>query len=372
MQLTLRDIGEERFVTVLGRSVRAIQGANNAHAATPNATLHPPFPGKLKRAPRRLARFWTRKLDLPEEAATRLADQIWTGPYGASLKAFSFVFLFHMALAAFLMGIGTGVGVFIGVFFLFLWTSIIGGMVWAPRVQLTQIAERDLTVEDIEALLPNARGRLERQYFGLVLDALRTEIPSESAKSDIRAALRHLGDAIARLPSDPVATPDADILRREAQGLRMQANRETDAFVESSLLRQAEMLEQRATLAAQNGRSARRIAMLRREARTQMDSLRSVLVGFQQAQQSDVVAISQLSSALQRVSGEAKAVALARQELENEELERMYGAPLPVPNPVTTPAVQPVRPNNPGPTGPMPAPPASGNRGPWWRNNNGV
>ena len=383
MELTLRDLGQERYISLIGKRLVALQAAANGRYYAQNNTS--PFnqvtAGRGRKTPRRIARYWTKNLNISDEESQRIADQLWLGPYGATIKAFAIVFAIHMMIPLMLAGTGAppSVFLFLGMFFPALWGIIVGAMLMAPRQQLKQADERSLTVEEVETLLPTARGRLERQYFGLVMDALRTDIPTESAKSDIRAALRHLGDAISRLPADPVAAVDADALRREASGLRLQAARESDSFIEASLGRQADMLEQRAVLAAQNGRAARRMAMLRREARTQMDGLRSVLVGFAQTPQMDSASVNQLSAALHRVAGEAKAVALAHQELAEEELGRMYGGPLPTPQaiPVATPQAltQTVTPNGSGPV-PVATPPAvpTNSKDPaasrhWWTGN---
>jgi hypothetical protein len=389
MKLSVRDIGEERYITLLGRSMVTLQSAANGRYYGQNPPASPlPSSSRFAKSPARLARYWTRSLNLTEEQSQHLADQVWSGPYGATLRSFFIVMAAHTLIPIMFAAMQAPWQLVVAsLFFPALWGMIILAMLLSPRQHFKQISERNLTVEEVETLLPTARGRLERQYFGLVLDALRTEVPTVSAQSDIQTALRHLGDLIMRLPSDPVAVPDAETLRREAQALRLQAHQESDAFVEGSLQRQAEMLEQRATLTTQNGRGTRRIAMLRREARAQMDNLRAVLVGFQQTPAVDAVNVSHLSAALQRVAGEAKAVALAHNELENEELERLYGSPLPPVETLSVPAPnanrQPIAVPTPqanvqvvgqggAPTGTNPPPLAknpNGSTRPWWRNN---
>jgi hypothetical protein len=239
--------------------------------------------------------------------------------------------------------------------------------------------DKAISQQELESLLPMARGRLERTYLNLALDILRADIPSESAQNDIRAALRHIGDVVTRLPADPVSTQDATTLRREAMELRQQASAEHDSVVASSLYRQAEALERRAALVAQNSRSARRATALRREARTQMDSLRSVLVAYSQMGHIDTAAAGQLAEAVQRVSTEAQALGMAQQELEAEEIERLFGGHVPlepiphVVQPVPQQVVQQVGTSHQPvqPTQPTPQAPTTPSRQ-WWRGGGNV
>jgi hypothetical protein len=247
------------------------------------------------------------------------------------------------------------------------WFGLCAAMLCAPRQALRRVDEKALTPNEVEAMLPTARGRLERKYLNLVADALRQEGLTASAQSDIRAALHCLGETISRLPSDAVPHSDAAALRQEAQERRTEAAHETDSFVQKSLLRQAEALEERATLAEQNGLSARRLSALRREARAQMEALRAVLVGYQQLGQPDAASAQQLAQIVQRIAGEAEATAVARRELDEDEIARLFGGPLPTP--VAVPAPQQTRLQQVGSQTTQPAPQQQTvSPRQWWRN----
>jgi hypothetical protein len=71
-----------------------------------------------------------------------------------------------------------------------------------------------------------------------------------------------------------------------------------------------------------------------------MDALRAVLVGFQQLGQADAVGAQHLSETVERIAHEAQASAVAQRELDEEEIARLFGGPLPTPVAVPTPAVQ--------------------------------
>jgi hypothetical protein len=278
--------------------------------------------------PARVRERWVRDLNLDPKTGEEVSDIVMKGASGVGMKVgmiLSTVYLFM----GFMFAMLNNAPFPIPLIFVFAWVLLMVAITAAPRNSIKQAHERALTVPEVEALLPTARGRLERMYLNLVLDVMRQEIRSESTQADIRSALSHLGDAISKLPADPVSTQDATSLRKEALALRQQAASEHDTFIQGSLNRQAEALERRAALAAQNNRSARRAAALRREARTQIDSLRSVLVAHSQLDHASANQIGQLSDVIHRVSAEAQALAIAQRELEEEELAHLYGSPLP-------------------------------------------
>jgi hypothetical protein len=235
------------------------------------------------------------------------------------------------------------------------WMALLFGMIASPRQALHKAHQRALEPMEIETLLPTARGRLETSYLNLIRDARQTEVPSEAAQEDIRAALRAMGETIAQLPAEPVRPQDAAALTQSVEALRAQASAETDSVVRDSLLRQAAALEKQIGSANDAARSARRAQALRREVRVQMDALRSALLAFNDgalATHQTGALTTALSDAMQQVATEAQAVALARQELADQELSGLLGtshtshtqaAPvaIPAPQPVTKPLLTP-------------------------------
>lgn len=336
--------------------------------------------GRRGRLRNRVRNYWVKDLNVDEETADEVAELVSRGTPGVGSKVGAIIASIYLLFGAFLTG-AMGAPFWVTMMFLIFWGLVTWAIITSPRKTVKLAHEKAVNQQELEALLPTARGRLERMYLNLALDIQRADIPSESAQNDIRAALRHIGDVISRLPADPVSTQDATALRREALELRQQASGEHDSVVASSLYRQAEALERRAALVAQNSRSARRATALRREARTQMDSLRSVLVAYSQMGHMDTAAAGQLAEAVQRVSTEAQALGLAQQELEAEEIERLFGGHVPL-EPLA-PIVQPAPPQvvqqvsathqpaqSPPPGQPTPQSPTTSSRQ-WWRGGGG-
>jgi hypothetical protein len=346
MELTPRDLGTERYLSTIRKRVNPMtpQGTPANGMGQENT----PVRRRGRRIRSKVRRYWVRDLNVDEETADEVAEIVSKGMPGVGMRVGVFIFSLYLWLGIFITTLAHAPGAIPFMMFL-IWATIMPLILLSPRKNVKQMHEKPLTVAEVEAMLPHARGRLDRMYLNLVLDAIRQEVPTESAKADIRAALRHLGDVVASLPADPVGVRDAGSLHKEAMERRQQAVVETDSIVQASLMRQAEALERRATVAAINDRSSRRASALRREARTMMDSLRSILVAYQQTAPTDTTSIGQLSEAVQRMAGEAQAVAVAKRELEDDEIERLFGGPLPqvVPVPVqpvqqpTTPVAQP-------------------------------
>jgi hypothetical protein len=369
MELTPRDLGTERYLSVIRKRVTPMtpQGTPATGTGADNA----PVRRRGRRVRSRIRRYWVQDLNVDDETAAEVADIVSKGTPGVGMKVGLFIFSLYFWLGIFITSLFAPFGVPFTL--LLMWSIITPLILMSPRKTVRQMDEKPLTVPEVEAMLPHARGRLDRMYLNLVMDALRQEVPTESAKSDIRAALRHLGDVVASLPADPVGTRDAGSLHKEAMERRQQAAMETDSVVQASLIRQADALERRATVAALNDRSSRRAAALRREARTMMDSLRSILVAYQQTAPTDSASIGQLSDAVQRMASEAQAVATAKRELEDDEIERLFGGPLPQPVPV--PTIVPQTPTNghnhtvqTQPSSPSPQPQVVSRQ--WWRGGN--
>jgi len=337
MQIYPRDLGTERYLSILRRRFTPAV-LNHPAAAYHHAnefSLNRPDGGP-SRLRRRVGRFWVRGLNLDEKTGEEAARIAWHSQHGVGIRV-GMAILSSYLLMGFIMSLAAQAPPAVPLLLLMAWFGMCAGMLSTPRQALKRADEKALVLPEIEAMVPAARGRLERTYLNLVVDAMRQEGLSASAQNDIRAALRYLGETISRLPADAVPSANAAALRQESQERRAEAARETDSFVQKSLLRQADALAERAALAEQNGHSARRLSALRREARVQMDALRAVLVGFQQLGQADAAGALHLSETVERIAGEAQASAVAQRELDEEEIARLFGGPLPTPVAVPTP-----------------------------------
>ncbi|MES2459401.1 MAG: hypothetical protein V4671_02370 [Armatimonadota bacterium] len=354
MEIYPRDLGSENYLAILRRRLSPVTGMahHRAHgigmtAAAPTATDFKPMRN------RRLRRYWTRGLNLSEEEAEKAASLAWNSAPGTGARVVSIIFSIYLAIFT----IATvASGVYPATFALFVgWVALMFGMMASPRQALHKAHQRALEPMEIENLLPTARGRMETTYLNLIRDARQTEIPSVAAQEDIRVALRAMGETIAQLPADPVRPQDAATLTRSVQTLRTQASGETDSVVRDSLLRQAATLEKQIGSADASAKSARRAQALRREVRVQMDALRNALLSFNDgalaAHQTGALTTA-LSDAMQQVATETHAIALARQELADQELSGLLGttpvqhsqaapAVIPAPQPVEKPLLTP-------------------------------
>jgi hypothetical protein len=374
MELFPRDLGTERYLATLRRRLTPFAGTNNGVStltldeAEPNQSR----PRFRRVRGRRLRRYWVKDLNLDDETAEKLGGALWRGAPGINVRVGAIIVSIYLLMPT-LITTAAGAPFFIPVLLLMMWALVTYAILLSPRQTIKKLHEKAITATEVETMLPNARGRLERSYLGLVLDALRTEVPSVSAQNDIRAALKDLGDTVMRLPADAVPMTDPATLRQQAQEQRAKAQAENDSFVRASLLRQAEGYERRAALSDENVVSARRQTALRREARIQMDALRAVLVAFQHTSQADASSVAHLSDAVSRVAQEAQAVSIARRELEEDEIARLFGKPLPsdLPRqPVVAPAVAPqpqTQAVGQGGAAPQPQPQVVPSRN-WWRN----
>ena len=201
----------------------------------------------------------------------------------------------------------------------------------SPRHALRTINTDAVTIEEVEAFLPTARGELDRAYLNTVLETIRQPLPV-SAGQDIRTALRAVGDTVSALPGvalgqgadDPVA------LRLAAHEKQQRADSEPDTLTQTSLRRQAEADERQAQILEYSGTAAKRARARQDETIGQINTLRSVLTVY--ASPENTARLEQgtvLQDAVRRVAGEAVAASAAKRELEDEELATLYGASLP-------------------------------------------
>jgi hypothetical protein len=367
MELHPRDLGMNRYLAVLHRRLTPMTPQGVPATPTEDIAAEKPLGGRGKRLRERVRRYWLKDLKVDDTTGEKVANILSKGTAGIGMRVGLVIVSIYLLLPAFIMAMAHVPFPFL-LTILIAWALAFSLILAGPRKALRQAHEKPLTTTEIEAMLPAARGRLERNYLQLVLDAMHQDVPSASAQGDIKAALRDLGDAISRLPADSVPVPNSAALRQEADHKRKQAALENDSFIRASLVRQAETLDRRAAVGDENGVVLRRLSILRREARTQMDALRSVLVAFSNTSQIDASTAGHLTEALSRAAGEAQAVAIARRELEDEEIASLFGGPVPAPQPqVQQQVVAPPPPVQ--QTQPQPQVVQSRH---WWRNNGGT
>lgn len=378
MDLHPRDLGTERYLAIVRRRLTPTMPQGSPVPPLDETPARVPRSRRLRRQREKIRRYWVRDLKVDEATGEKVANMLYKGTPGVGARVGAVIVSIYLLLPM-LICLLAGAPPPFPIFLALTWALVMAAIIQSPRRTIRQLDEKVLTGQEVEAMLPIARGRLERSYLQLVLEAMRQDIPSATAQNDIRAALRDLGDTVSRLPADAVPVPNSAALRDEARLLRNQAALENDSLVRTSQLRQAETLERRAALADQNGVALRRLATLRREARTQMDALRAVLAGFQNTNHWDHAQAAHLTESLSRAASEAQSVAIARRELEDEEIAALFGAPLPpVQQPVQAPpqvATQPVVApplvqQQVGQATPVPAPQPVQPRQ-WWRNGGG-
>lgn len=200
-----------------------------------------------------------------------------------------------------------------------------------------QMYERSVTPGEIAALLPQAHDELERSYLTLVMDVVRQEVAGAQEEgpasgTDLRSALRALGDAIDKLPATRAVghlslggeTPDimTEVLRRTAAETLLQAQAEQDRVVAASLIRRVEALHRRADATMRANVLVRRFAVLRQEMAAETEALRAGLAAYYTGAH-DITDLTRLADDMQRVAAEAAAMTAAVEEVD----AWMLGAP---------------------------------------------
>ncbi len=187
-----------------------------------------------------------------------------------------------------------------------------------------------VTPGEIAALLPQAHDELERSYLTLVMDVVRQEVASAQGQgpasgTDLRSALRALGDAIDKLPATRAVghlslggeTPDimTEVLRRTAAETLQTAQAEPDRVVAASLLRRVEALHRRADATTRANVLVRRFSVLRQEMAAETEALRAGLAAYYTGAH-DIADLTRLASDMQRVAAEAAAMTAAVEEVD--------------------------------------------------------
>ena len=206
MELYPGDLGKNRYLALLRRRAWASMhntGARNGvgFAATAAVTL---TSDEIQPSKHPFTPFWTKELQVRDDTTrAKAATVAQGGGNGVGLTLASIFSATHLTLP---------LAVCAAYYSRPELTVLLAGMwgfgvysMWrhAPRHWLQSMDKAALTAAEIESLLPTARGNLERQYISLALDILRVPVPSMAARVEIAASMAALGEAVAALPGDP-------------------------------------------------------------------------------------------------------------------------------------------------------------------------
>lgn len=375
MDIYPEDTGFNQYMSIMFRRLNPTN--QNTAASSRTRTRNQK---KKREISERSKRFWASSLDIPESKAEKAELTLGNTTNMMVTHIVGIIFGFYMMIPAITLLFGRLP--ILGAFFLLLAVFTFGLGFWSRKYTLKQARNKAISPQELEALIPSARGDLSKRYLELLQDVNNTEISSVDAQEDIRTALRAIGSSVDILPSEAIPPISAGEMMRRAQTLRTQAATEPDVVVRESLMRQAKTLEEQLGSIKETEKAAHRSHMLRTEVEMQMESLRRALLTFQNSavETHNTGAITaSLSSAMQQIAQESEAIALARQELAEQELADLLGqgnaagssaGAAPVAQPVAQPAptASLLQPQN-----PPPAPPQTqqvGQGKPWWQNNN--
>lgn len=260
-----------------------------------------------------LGRFWAKGTPLTEEQAAQAAPAaaIGTRAIGIVTTIFGGLLAFVPAIAAGeianspLIGFGTFALSMAGV-------ALLGYGPFARGVFLR--AHKELSVNEVDALIAKAPDDLHKAYLGLVRDAVLVDIPAE-AQSKVQEALTYIGEAIDSLPVVSLKPQDTSAFRTQASALQAEALAETDPVISESLRRRAESLVQRAESQDKSALLVRRTDALREEILAKIEALRDALAA-QQTGSLDATALHVLSESARNAALESQNASAARNELE--------------------------------------------------------
>lgn len=306
MDIYVQDLGRRRQIALLQWRISALNRTSEGSMIPVRAIL------PRETSPRLgwLGRFWARGADISPEVAAAGLDimrgqtqgMLW-GMVGGSTGFWipaTLLFASGDHLTGLLLGapsvIMSGVGF------------------WLPGFWLRRICRPPVSAGEVEALHTVGQDELELSYLRLVTDAVRQGVAPE-ATTQVRAALRAVGEAIDQLPAVAVPRASVDTLREEAMQAQAEARSETDSVVAASHERRADALERSASAAQRSQILMRRASALRGEMLAQIESLRLGLTGFETAT-GDVSSLTSLADAVRVVAEESVSVADARAELD--------------------------------------------------------
>ena len=197
--------------------------------------------------------------------------------------------------------------------------SIYGMPSFMLKRRYGKLANTPLTAMEIATLLPEADDDLVRAYLTLVMDVVRRDVEPLGG-TDLRSALRALGEAIDKLPATRaigIDSPDimTEVLRRTAEETLKQAQTEPDRVVGASLVRRAESMHRRADATSRANLLSRRFMVLRQEMAAETEALRAGLAAYYTGAH-DIADLTRLAQDVQRVAAEAAAITQATEEVD--------------------------------------------------------
>ncbi|HVK03014.1 MAG TPA: hypothetical protein VM490_06040 [Armatimonadaceae bacterium] len=330
MELRPADLGMERNVALIFQRAQAYANAQSGRRAHRVGFAHGIAAGGGAGAAAMagggkplgtLGRIWARMAGMDEETARAVltgTGQMTNGFVGGFVGG-----SLGMIIPGLMMTIlgGTGAGdppLVMGPMFLAMGLGFSSIGIVAPGKMLKRWHQTPLLPGEVEGLLADTdtSDTLERSYLMLLRDALSQANLSPEAETDLRAAIRSLGQAIDRMP--PLTTGmrvDAEALREDALSAQAEAAAEPDPVIAASKERRAEALERSAKAAAQSALLLRRTAALREELAAQTEALRLGLAAFYSGG-GDAHDLSHLAESVRAVAAEATSVADARAELD--------------------------------------------------------
>ncbi|WP_423257665.1 hypothetical protein, partial [Escherichia coli] len=114
-------------------------------------------------------RFWTRDLGLSGEIEEKTKELVTGWPSFSAVSGLTiFLSLIFLLPALLMLASGSGVA-FLGAVMFSFWALMMYCTVFVPRSTLKQAFQKPLTAQEVESLMPSARGRLDRAYLSLVL-----------------------------------------------------------------------------------------------------------------------------------------------------------------------------------------------------------
>ena len=312
MEIKPFDLGIDRAVTLLGNRASAYQASQPRRRMGIARNLISGKPKSLGL----LGRFWTQGLSLSEEEAKEAlgAASNIAGGFGLGFGVGSIGFFVPALLP--LIASKSDMPPAFGIIFGAMGVAFASTGVLGPKAVIKKLVNATVSVGEIDGLLPAVQDPLEKSFLTLVQDALRQTNLSEQAATDLRSAIKSLGEAIDRLP--PISgnidtTPET--LRREAAEVQAKADAEPDRVIADSLSRRAEALERSALAVNRSALLIRRTVALREELAAQTEALRLGLTAFYTGG-GDVGELAELSESVRSVAAEAISVASAREEME--------------------------------------------------------
>lgn len=315
MKIYPQDLGTKCHVEIVQK--RAYYGSSGEKAQQVELPAVKPRMG-------RLGRFWAKGCDLtPAQAAMALpASGVATSGLMYGLPALWALIGAFVTTAFVAKGVVDGATAAAG---FAASIAAVTGLSTLGSKECFRGLHKKLCVGEVNAL-PTGHDDLETAYLSLVIQAMEQPV-SPDAETQIRGALRTLGEAIGCLPTVPLLEDSAEVIHGQAASVREEAEKETDSIVAESLIRQAEALERRAETVHRSAQYTRRATAIRRELRAQIETLRAGLTAYDTSA-GGIMDMNGLAEAVRTVANEAESLTDAREELETFTLPASPADPL--------------------------------------------